>query len=114
MTPVCYPAKFSPAPIVQRQASTAVAFSTRWAASLGGPGKGGAVVLERRWRRERAPQAQPATVRPHVSRLQRGDDSVAGALFLAPSLLVLGAFVYYPLFSSAYTSLTDWEVGVRV
>jgi ABC-type sugar transport system permease subunit len=98
---------------MQGQASTGAASPTRWAAGLGGAGEGGAVVLKRPWRWESAAHAQPAA-RSHALRLGRHDDSVAAALFLAPSLLVLGAFVYYPLVSSAYTSLTDWEVGARV
>jgi ABC-type sugar transport system permease subunit len=47
-------------------------------------------------------------VRAASTRLDR--ESRTAALFLAPSLLVFGLFVYYPLLNAAYGSLTAWSL----
>lgn len=37
------------------------------------------------------------------------DQVLTAAFFLAPALLVLGIFVFYPIISGIYISLTDWN-----
>jgi ABC-type sugar transport system permease subunit len=37
-------------------------------------------------------------------------DALTAALFLAPSLLIFGLFVFYPLLSTASISLTTWNI----
>jgi len=39
-----------------------------------------------------------------------GADAVAGYLFVAPLLLLIGLFIYWPLVYSAYLSLYDWNL----
>jgi ABC-type sugar transport system permease subunit len=40
----------------------------------------------------------------------RRREALSGLAFLAPSLLLFGVFVYYPLLASAYISLTKWNI----
>ena len=49
--------------------------------------------------------------RARVSRRQRydRDQVLTAALFLAPALLVLGVFVFYPIVSAGHISLTSWN-----
>lgn len=42
-----------------------------------------------------------------------GSETLTALVFLAPSALLLAVFAHYPLFISAYTSLTDSEMGVQ-
>jgi multiple sugar transport system permease protein len=38
----------------------------------------------------------------------RGQDNVAGWLFLAPAVIVLGLFLVLPIFMAAWVSVSDW------
>lgn len=48
---------------------------------------------------------------PHRRRRARyhGDEMVAAAVYLAPAVIILGAFVVYPIISAGYLSLTEWS-----
>ena len=50
----------------------------------------------------------PASARPARRRRRHGDTKVA-LLMLAPALLVIGAFVIYPIIGTGYLSLTSWD-----
>ncbi len=50
------------------------------------------------------------TTRGWGSRVAGRGEPLAGALFLGPSLLLFGLFVYFPLLSSGYISLTKWNI----
>lgn len=50
---------------------------------------------------------RPAGRRRHSNRIRR--DGLAGWLFLAPAILVLGSFLVLPVLMAAWVSLSDWN-----
>lgn len=42
-----------------------------------------------------------------------GEETFSAYLYLLPSLLVFGAFVFFPLFFSFYASFTDWNLPYK-
>lgn len=44
---------------------------------------------------------------------QWGEETLSAYLFLLPSILVFGAFVFFPLFFSFYASLTKWNLPFK-
>jgi multiple sugar transport system permease protein len=60
-----------------------------------------------------APTTAGRTGRPRIQpsgrgRAIRGQDNVAGWLFLAPAVIVLGLFLVLPIFMAAWVSVSDW------
>ncbi|WBB70355.1 sugar ABC transporter permease [Micromonospora sp. WMMD812] len=56
--------------------------------------------------------AAPATARgeaPRHGRGTRGNENVAGWLFVAPVILILGLFMLLPILMALWVSLTDWN-----
>ena len=60
--------------------------------------------------RHAVPKASPqATAQRRVDQLTWG----SFAVFLAPTLLIVGAFIFYPLFSAAFLSFFNWD-GISI
>jgi ABC-type sugar transport system permease subunit len=50
-----------------------------------------------------------AFVRPRANRLERGIELISPYLYVAPALVLMGLFIYWPLVYSGYLSFFDWN-----
>ncbi len=51
----------------------------------------------------------PRSTRPRGASASRGGQTVAGWLFVAPALVLLGLFLLVPVLMAAWVSVSDWN-----
>ena len=58
--------------------------------------------------RQTGRQLQPAEPRPDAGGI-RGRETIAGWVFTAPMILILGVFLFIPVLMALYVSMTTWN-----